>query len=47
MHTSGFYAQEMLLRGNIPGRTIVTGSMASRIVFNLLASRCREARPSV
>jgi len=29
----------MLLRGNILDRTIVTGSMPSRIVFNLFASR--------
>ena len=35
VHMPSFHAQEMLLRGNIPHRTIVTGSMASRIIFNL------------
>jgi hypothetical protein len=39
MHTSGFCVEEMLLRGNISDGTIVTGSIASRIVFNLFASR--------
>jgi len=39
IHRSGFCAEEMLLRGNISDRTIVTGSIASRIVFNLFASR--------